>query len=700
VSTYYVHPTSGNDSNPGTAAAPFKTLTYALSQAAAGSTLYLSPGTYSASSGERFPIVIPAKIVVSGNEAKKGQGIAIVGSGLANTNDTTQQVTLLPMTDAQLRGVTVTNPVERGTGIWIQSTHPTIANCTIAQCKRDGIRVTGIAKPIVTDNICIQNAAYGIWVVKDAKGEIRGNLCQDTGTGIAVADRAAPLLVGNTTSQNRVGVLLSNNSYAVLRNNAIERNLQDGLVLVGNARVDLGHSQSPGGNLMRENAQYDLQNSTSQALLCAGNQINPTKVKGLVELVAIESAMASGTPIPETPTPTASPSPTPAPPSGLSDIGGHWAAAFIQALLDKGLISGFQDRTFKPEASITRAEYAAIVAKTFNVPLVREAASFTDVPSTFWGYNAIVKANRMGFISGFPDGTFRPAQNLTRVQALLSIVSGLGLQGSYPDDLLGAYSDRAQIPSYATNAVATATGSKLVTNYPQRDRLNPMRDITRAEVVAFVYQALVYRNEAKAIDSPYIVLAEPSSQFSDIANHWAKDFILGLANKGLISGFQDGTFRPDTTMTRAQYAALLATAFDPPVKRSAGNFTDVPTTFWGYEAIQKVYQGEFLSGFSPTTFVPQANIQRLQAIVSLVNGLGLSGGVEAVLLRYADAGELPNWAKSAVVTATHKRLVVNYPTLDRLKPLQDATRAETAAMVYQGLVAVGKLPGILSSYIA
>jgi parallel beta-helix repeat protein len=698
VSTYYVHPTSGNDSNPGTAAAPFKTLTYALSQVAAGSTLYLSPGTYNASSGERFPIVIPANIVVSGNETKKGQGIAIVGSGLANTNDTTQQVTLLPMTDAQLRGVTVTNPVERGTGIWIQSTHPTIANCTIAQCKRDGIRVTGIAKPTIADNICIQNAAYGIWIVKDAKGEIRGNLCQDTGTGIAVADRAAPLLMGNTTSQNRIGVILSNDSYAVLRNNAIERNLQDGLVLVGNARADLGHPQSPGGNLMRENAQYDLQNTTSQALLCAGNQINPTKVKGLVELVAIESAMASGTPIPEAPTPT--PTPTPAPPSGLSDIGGHWAAAFIQALLDKGLITGFKDRTFKPEASITRAEYAAIVAKTFSIPLVREAANFTDVPTNFWGYNAIVKANRMGFISGFPDGTFRPAQNLTRVQALLSLVGGLGLQGSYPDDLLGTYSDRAQIPSYATNAVATATGSKLVTNSPHRDRLNPMRDITRAEVAAFVYQALVYRNEAKAIDSPYIVLAAPSPHFSDVANHWAKDFILGLANKGLISGFQDGTFRPDTTMTRAQYAALLATAFDPPVKRAAGNFTDVPTTFWGYEAIQKVYQGEFLSGFSPTTFVPQANVQRLQAIVSLVNGLGLSGGVEAVLLRYADAGELPNWAKSAVITATQKRLVVNYPTLDRLKPLQDATRAETAAMVYQGLVAVGKLPAILSSYIA
>jgi S-layer homology domain len=266
--------------------------------------------------------------------------------------------------------------------------------------------------------------------------------------------------------------------------------------------------------------------------------------------------------------------------------------------------------------------------------------------------------------------------------------------------MLALYSDRAQIPTYATNAVAAATQQRMVVNYPQVDRLNPMRDVTRAEVAAFIYQALVARNETTALNSPYIVLPPTTapSLFSDLQNHWAKDFIVGLASKGLIGGFQDNTFRPDTTMTRAQYAALIAKAFDPPSKRSPLQFTDVPETFWGYDAIQQAYQGEFLSGISPNTFAPNANIQRLQLIVSLVSGLELSGGSSSVLARYTDLGDVPLWARGSVATATQRGIVVNYPARDRLNPLKDATRGEVAAMVYQALADAGTVPQIKSAY--
>jgi hypothetical protein len=53
-------------------------------------------------------------------------------------------------------------------------------------------------------------------------------------------------------------------------------------------------------------------------------------------------------------------------PKSLSDIKGHWAESFIQALFDKELISGFSDGTFKPDAKMTRAEYAALLVKAFN----------------------------------------------------------------------------------------------------------------------------------------------------------------------------------------------------------------------------------------------------------------------------------------------------------------------------------------------
>ena len=94
-------------------------------------------------------------------------------------------------------------------------------------------------------------------------------------------------------------------------------------------------------------------------------------------------------------------------------------------------------------------------------------------------------------------------------------------------------------------------------------------------------------------------------------------------------------------------------------------------------------------------------MQRLQVLLSLVNGLDLSGGATDLLNRYDDRDQVPTWAQPAVATATQKRFVVNYPDIKRLHPEQDATRAEVAAMVYQALKDANKwdLSGVNSDYI-
>jgi hypothetical protein len=175
-------------------------------------------------------------------------------------------------------------------------------------------------------------------------------------------------------------------------------------------------------------------------------------------------------------------------------------------MVDKGFIAGFPDGTFKPGVNLTRAQYAALLAKTFNLPAIRTATTFSDVPASFWAAAAIRKSSEMGFIAGFPDRTFRPNQNLTRVQAIVSLINGLALVGGNPNSLF-VYSDRAQIPSYATDEVATATEQNIVVNYPYLQVLNPMRDINRAEIAALVYQSLVAVGQAQPVNSSYIVVA-------------------------------------------------------------------------------------------------------------------------------------------------------------------------------------------------
>ena len=170
----------------------------------------------------------------------------------------------------------------------------------------------------------------------------------------------------------------------------------------------------------------------------------------------------------------------------------------------KDIVSGFPDGTFKPNDSLTRAQYAALLAKAFELTPRRAGTTFKDVAADFWGKEAIDKANKGGFVAGFPDGTFRPNQNLTRTEAIVSLVNGLQLTGGNLN-AVSVYGDRAQIPSYATDELATATERKIVVNYPNRNQLSPMREINRAEICALIYQALVAIGRADAINSPYIV---------------------------------------------------------------------------------------------------------------------------------------------------------------------------------------------------
>lgn len=684
ATTLYVNPVTGNDGNAGSRLSPLKSLTRALKISTKSTIIQLSFGTYHVPTGEVFPLVIPTGVIVVGNEPSKGAGIVILGSGTYQSPSFGgQNITILLLGDASLRGVTVTNTTEKGTGVWIESTAPTLSNNTFINCAREGVFATGTAKPAIQDNVFVQNAASALVMARNSKGEVLRNTFQKNALGIAISDAAAPLVANNIITENKTAIALSRDARPVLRQNLIAKNSQGGLLVNGNAIPDLGSIQDPADNIFRENKEFDLQNITPQQLISIGNQLNPTLVKGAVDFLAATAdspgAIAVSTSFP--------------------DLGGHWAVVFVEALVSKGLISGFPDGKFGPESPITRAQYAAIIAKTFQLPAANKNSNFTDVKPDFWAKAAIISAANMGFISGFPDGTFRPNQNLTKIQAIVSIVNGLKFSGGNPN-VLTTYRDRAQIPSYATNALAIATQKLLVVNYPEAEQLEPMREITRAEVAALIYQALIAIGKEKAIASPYIVnpgIDLPS--FSDLQGHWAEMFIRALVSMDLTSGFADGSYQPNQLMTRAQYAALIAVALNPVAKRPAPEFTDVAENFWATKAIQIAASGGFVSGFSDNTFRPNQNVQRLQVIVSLVNGLALAPASSDLLLAYSDADAIPDYAKKAIATATKQQIVVNYPQPQQLLPAREATRAEVAAMVYQALVAINRAPIINSPYI-
>ncbi|RAM48316.1 MAG: hypothetical protein C6Y22_28670 [Hapalosiphonaceae cyanobacterium JJU2] len=488
----YVNPTNGSDSaGAGTSQAqPYKTITYALSQAQSGTTVQLAPGTYNKESGEVFPLTIKQGVTLRGDQNTRGQGVVIVGSGkYVSPTFASQNVTIKTENNSTISGVTVTNPDSRGTAVWVESTNPTITSSIFTNSARDGIFVTGKGTPTIENNIFVKNTGNGISVAKTAAGVIRNNVFEDTGFGLAIGGTSTPLVEGNQIIGNQDGIYINDTAKPILRKNIIQGNKRDGVVVAIKAQPDLGTSNNPGGNLIRSNTRYDLHNATKTIkILAIGNDIDTKKIVGSVEFVASSVNVGTG---------------------NFKDVtANYWAKTYIEALAAKNIIAGFPDGTFKPNDPVTRAQFAAIVTKAFaQTQPKREATNFNDVNNKFWAYDAIRNAYRFGFVSGYPDRTFKPQQQIPRVQALVSLSSGLNLTANN-QNVLSFYSDAAQIPSYATNQVAAATVKGLVVNYPNAKQLNPNREATRAEVAAFVYQALVNTGQVQAVSSPYLVTVQ------------------------------------------------------------------------------------------------------------------------------------------------------------------------------------------------
>ncbi|MBD2353282.1 S-layer homology domain-containing protein [Tolypothrix sp. FACHB-123] len=184
----------------------------------------------------------------------------------------------------------------------------------------------------------------------------------------------------------------------------------------------------------------------------------------------------------------------------------YWASQFIQQLSQRGVIAGFPDGSFRPEEPVTRAQFAAMVNKAFQKAPQRQAINFTDVPSNYWATSAIQQAYTIGFLSGYPGNRFEPNQAIPRQQVLVSLANGLEYSpNSNVESTLQYFNDASNIADYARSPIAAATEKQIVVNYPNVKFLNPTSTATRAQVAAFIYQALVSSNQASAINSPYVV---------------------------------------------------------------------------------------------------------------------------------------------------------------------------------------------------
>ena len=157
---------------------------------------------------------------------------------------------------------------------------------------------------------------------------------------------------------------------------------------------------------------------------------------------------------------------------------GNWAYGYIQWLVKQKALSGYPDGTFRPDNPITRAEFSALIVKALDIP-INGTKVFKDT-KRHWAKAYISTLANRGYINGYADGSFRPDSLITRAE-MVKVISKTG-------------------------------GLKLTTN---------------------------------------------NQSFSDIAGHWAKSYILIASSNNIISGYPNGKFRPNTICLRADAAACM-----------------------------------------------------------------------------------------------------------------------------------------------
>ncbi len=184
---------------------------------------------------------------------------------------------------------------------------------------------------------------------------------------------------------------------------------------------------------------------------------------------------------------------------------GHWAYNELKYLINNYL-AGYPDNTFRPANQLTRAEFASMVVAILDPEIKPEFAdrTFNDI-NGHWAEDVILQAARAGYLAGFPDGTFRPQNKITRLHLLVSLTNGLQQTGGEYENISPMLYDSGSISQWAEQAVANAATNNMMVNYPNKHFLRPNDQITRAEAVAIFYRALVYKGYfVNPYTSPYL----------------------------------------------------------------------------------------------------------------------------------------------------------------------------------------------------
>ncbi|MGG1554425.1 S-layer homology domain-containing protein [Paenibacillus ferrarius] len=172
------------------------------------------------------------------------------------------------------------------------------------------------------------------------------------------------------------------------------------------------------------------------------------------------------------------------------------------------------------------------------------------------------------------------------------------------------------------------------------------------------------------------------TELSDMKGHWAEASIRGLIGAGAISGYPDGTFRPEKRITRAEFVSILVKALKLNTAGSGKVFADT-ANHWAQPVIAAAAAQGIVSGYSDAAFGPDDVITREQMAVMLVHALHVTKGAASVA-SFTDSAAISAWAQEAVMALTSRGLLNGYED-GTLRPQGETTRAEATTLIWRAL---------------
>jgi len=172
-------------------------------------------------------------------------------------------------------------------------------------------------------------------------------------------------------------------------------------------------------------------------------------------------------------------------------------------------------------------------------------------------------------------------------------------------------------------------------------------------------------------------------EYPDVpSTYWAFNVIIELGEKGIITGYPDGSFKPDSSITRAEFVAILGRALgweERPGNPAFSDAAEIPDWARGY-ILTAVDKG-VIGGYEDNSFRANRPITRLEIVIIIVRALGLGdGAAKSGTLSFSDAADIPDWAVDDIVIAVEQGIATGKPG-NVFVPNDNATRAEAASLI-------------------